>query len=84
MKTIEVTFIYVLGNLKKLIITQQIDFGRAKNNLQVRRVHSKINKKRNEIILQRQEDLKQNRYYMYYIFIIYYSYFPTHGSKLNI
>ncbi|KAM0733653.1 hypothetical protein ACS0PU_013202 [Formica fusca] len=35
-----------IGNLKKLIIIQQTDFCRARNNLQVRRVHSKINKKK--------------------------------------
>ncbi|XP_067205632.1 uncharacterized protein [Linepithema humile] len=50
-----------IDNLKKLIITQQIDFGRAKNNLQVRRSNLKISKKRNDFILQKQEDLRQNR-----------------------
>lgn len=50
-----------LGNLKKMIITQKIDLGRAKNNLQVRRVHSKINKERNDVILQKQKDLRENR-----------------------
>ncbi|XP_071653199.1 uncharacterized protein [Temnothorax longispinosus] len=50
-----------IDNLNKLIITQTIDLGRARNNLQVRRVHSKINKERNDVILQRQKDLRQNR-----------------------
>lgn len=60
-----------LGNLKKMIITQQIDLGRAKNNLQVRRIHSKVNKERNDVILRKQKALRENRYIAYCILIVY-------------
>lgn len=38
-------YLNITDNLKKLIITQQIDLGRTRNNLQVRRVRCKIKRK---------------------------------------
>lgn len=64
-------YLNITDNLKKLIITQQIDLGRTRNNLQVRRARCKINKERNDMIFQKQKDLVQNRYCVFIQRLIY-------------
>ncbi|XP_036145385.1 E3 ubiquitin-protein ligase cblA-like [Monomorium pharaonis] len=50
-----------IRKLKKVIIDQRIDLCRLQNNLQARRPQTRTNKERNSMILQKQNNLVENR-----------------------
>lgn len=54
-------FMLFAENLKKVIIDQEIDLSRLHNNLQARRAQTRVNRERNNIILQKQKDLVEHR-----------------------
>lgn len=53
--------LYIVENIKKVIIDQEIDLRRLHNNLQARRPQTRANREKNNIILQKQKDLVEHR-----------------------
>lgn len=58
---IAVICLYIADKLQKVIIDQEIDLRRLQNNLQARRRRSRADKEKDNIILQKQKDLVENR-----------------------
>lgn len=54
-------FFYIVENLKKVLIDQEIDLCRLRNNHQARRPQTRANRERNKMILNKQKDLLENR-----------------------